>query len=63
MPPRCFSFIRQRRAARVRAYNEAVCPCPTQCSKMLRSGRHSFSQDSGRFRSIAEREISLRMKL
>lgn len=28
--PRCLSFIRRRRG-----HNEAVCPCPAQCSKML----------------------------
>lgn len=37
MPPRCLSFIRQRRRARVRGHNEAVRPCPRQCSKMQRS--------------------------
>lgn len=36
VPPRCRSFIWLRRGARVRGYNEAVCPCPRQCSKMQR---------------------------
>lgn len=61
VPARCRpSFIRQRSAARVRRYNEAVCPCPRQCRREMLRRDETASQKIGDAFARWQRDTSWR---
>lgn len=61
VPARCrLSFIRQKSAARVRRYNEAVCPCRRQCRREMLRRDETASQKIGDAFARWQRDASWR---